>query len=290
MAYVYFSLALVFNVLFGQTLRFGQQRKADPLALIGINYIIGAFASVIVMLIFTHGVADALAAGTWVMYVAALINGTCYFLNMLLLLAAFLHVGVGVTIAVSNSGVLLSMLTSWLIWGEAMTVERWVAASLLVPAMFLMRPSDRGAKKLTLTGDLLLVGLFSMNGLILSVHKWAEVRVPDDSMLAYQAVLFSIAAVVSCGYMMARGIRAAGPVWRVGAVLGLTNAAATVFILLGLAYMPAVAMFPALSCMAIVCNAGAARVLWAERLTWRQIAGMAVAMLIVVLVYLPDWL
>lgn len=290
MAYLSFVLCLLCNVCFGQTLRLGQKLNANVHGISGVNYAVGAVASIVGFLLFTPQPWEAFRGGGPVLIGAALINGVCYFLNMCLLLAGFRLVGVGVTIAVSNAGVLLSMLASWLIWGEPMTPTRWAAAALIVPAMFLLRPPDTAHAKFTWRADLLLAALFTMNGTILIVIKWADVCVPDGSIRAFQAMLFTVAGMVSCGYVVWQRI----PVRRVelsaGVALGLLNAGATFLVLLGLSYMPAVAFFPALSCMSIVCNAGVACVLWGERLTVRQIAGMAIAMSIVVLVYLPDWL
>lgn len=290
MAYLSFVLCLLCNVCFGQTLRLGQKLNANVHGISGVNYAVGAVASIAGFLLFTPQPWEAFRGGGPVLIGAALINGVCYFLNMCLLLAGFRMAGVGVTIAVSNAGVLLSMLASWLIWNEPMTFTRWLAAAMIVPAMFLLRPPDTAHAKFTWRADLLLAALFMMNGIILIVLKWAKEDIPADSMRAFQAMLFSVAAVVSCGYVAWQRVPLRRVELSAGVMLGLFNAGATLFILMGLAYMPAVALFPALSCMSIVCNAGAACLLWKERLTLRQIAGMVIAMSIVVLVYVPDWM
>ncbi|MCE9591869.1 MAG: DMT family transporter [Planctomycetes bacterium] len=290
MAYLYLSLSVLFSVMFGQCLRLGQRFGTGVLTVGAANYVVAAAISFAWFFFSTPDIHEEVWQGGRVLAFASVINGTCYFLNMLLLLAAFRYAGVGVTVAVSSSGVLVTMLASWLFRKAAMSPELLFAIFMMVPTMFLFRPREhRESTQTSFRGDLALVGCFFLNGIILEVHRWANRSLPVHALDAYQAILFTVAAVEACAYVLIKRIRIAPADLGVGVLLGIFNALATLFIFQTLTQMRSIVFFPILSCLTIVGNTVVARALWKERPSRKQYVGLASAMLIVVLLYRSDW-
>lgn len=282
---LYLVLATLVMVSFSQVLRLGQRFGASVLFVGAVNYVVAAVLSVGCLLVawkLGHSVTPPARLATY-----GAINGLLYFTHLLVLLAAYRHAGVGITAACTASGTVIPMVAAAVLWNEPMTPWRWASLGLLPAAMFLLRPGDKNDHpRLTLIGDLALLGTFFTNGVISTIIKAAEVDTQSQLGLTfgYQAVLFAFAAAASSLYAYARRSPRGRPDAVTGAALGTLNVLGTLGVLLSLSVVPAVVFFPTSGCLFVIGNAIAARFLWAERLRKRQTLGIALACVIVVLV------
>jgi drug/metabolite transporter (DMT)-like permease len=276
----YLALFILGSVAFNQCLRFGQKRGADILAVVVVNYAIAALASLVV---FLQGGAVIPRLAEWPVLATACINGAFYFIHILFVLAAFRALGVGIANAVIRSGIIVPAVVAWLAWGEPMTLYRWIALALVPVSMILMRRSESTHSRATLKADLVLLTCFLMAGVILSIHKFAEVRFTPDQRELYKTALFIVAAIVSSGYALARRVKFSVHDTITGVVLGAVNALNLLLILKCLGLFPAVVFFPTVASIEICLNVLVSGLLWQERILRRQLWGLILAIGIVLL-------
>lgn len=276
---LYLCLYVVSVVLFNQALRFGQRSQTRALAVVAVNYVVAAAVS---FGFFLANGAQWGHLGRWPVLAFGIPEGVMYFAHALVILEAYAIAGVGITSALISSGIVVPVLVSWYAWGEQMSPWKWLAVALIPVTMYLLRPRRGAHPHLTLKADIVLFLAFLIAGILTTVHKAFNVYSPEGRP-AYQWVLFSLAAASSVSYVLVRGVGCARRELVVGAGAGGVNALATFFILLGLSVVPAVIFYPVSASLIIVLNTAAAGLLWKERLTGRQIAGMLIAIVIVVL-------
>jgi drug/metabolite transporter (DMT)-like permease len=277
----YLALFIISMLAFTQMVRYAQRRGAGVLAVSAANYVVAAVLSALILVVAwpqasgaQYGIAGGLGAAA----------GVLFFVNLLLLLAGYELVGVGITIAFMQMGVVLPVLASWGLWGEVMTPWNWGAVALLPVAVLLMRPVSGGEhRRVTLRGDLILLAAFVAPGLVGCLHKALHQYAPDAGPRAYQAALFFAAAVCSVAYARWRRIGYTRKIVSFGAVLGAVNVAATQFALIGIGILGAVVFFPISSSLVIASQVVLSWILWRERITRRQLAGLLVAICIVIL-------
>ena len=290
---LYCTLYIVSVIVLTQLLRYVQRSGRDVFPAVAINYLVAAAFSAVALAIMwsriewpRHWPAAGLGA----------VCGVLYFLHLLLVLAGFRLVGVGVTWAFAALGIVIPVFLSWFAWGENMSNFQWAAMAMLPVAVVLLRPTNGPHRKLTLKGDLILVLVFVMAGAIGTLHKAMEFQAgkamesPVDKAMAvraaipaYQFVLFAVAAATSAGYVHFKRRRYDRPTVALGSAMGLSNALATLFILLGLAAMPATVFYPISSSLVIALSVIVSYLLWRERVTARQVLGLLIAVGVVVL-------
>ena len=289
---------LVLNILcwlvFTQTLRYSQHREARDYVVGAVNYVLAAVVSL-----------GALAALAWLrgmppLYPAGALGAACgasYFGQFLLILLAYRLAGVGITTAVSSMGLVVPILLSWRFWGEPMTAWRWAALGLLPVAMLLVRPMRRQARHLNWKADVILLVAFLNFGLISTLHKAVGIYAPAEAgsetflffhpqQLTYEAGLFLVAGVCSAAYALARRGGCGRVELALGSIVGISNVLGTMFSVVALSILAAAVFFPTLTCALVVLSVVVSRLLWGERVTRRQIVGLALAICIVVMVNL----
>ena len=268
-------------ICFTQLLRYAQRRDLGVMEVSAVNYVVAAVMSIAVAW-GTGVLAD--PAQQWQAAAMGVGVGAVYFVHMLVLLASYRIVGVGITVAMMSLGILMPVLVSWLVWNEPMPTQRWLAVGLFGPAVFLMRPTGHARKRLTLAAELILVGVFLGPGIAATMHKTVSTVWPGANRMLYQMCLFAAASILSVGYVRVHRLRYTAPSLGLGAAVGLCNAGSLLFIIAALTVLPATVTFPFTSSMTIVGSAIISRLLWRERFTARQTVGVVLAVAVVVLV------
>jgi len=276
---LYLLLFVTFVVTFTQGLRYAQRRGAGVLPISAVNYVAAAVVSAGI-LAWRWGGLPAEGRATAAGLGAA--SGVGYVTCLLFLLGGYRLAGIGITTAFMQMGVTIPVLVSFGFWGEKISPFQWGALGLLPVAMVLMRPAGGGHTKLTLAGDAVLIGALLVNGTVGTIHKASNVYAGGCVHL-YQAVLFSAAAVACMAYVAARHIPYGRRVAVLGTGLGVANVMATLCCLLALSVLPAGVVFPISSSLTIAASVILGRVLWKEHVNARQIAGVAIAMIVVIL-------
>jgi drug/metabolite transporter (DMT)-like permease len=198
-------------------------------------------------------------------------------------LAAYRVVGVGITAALTRAGIVIPSVIAWFAWSETMTPYRWIALGLVPVAMVMMRRHETTQPHLTLRGDMVLLATFAMAGVILTIHKYADVHFDTEQREAYKTVLFLVAALSSLSYAIAKRVQFTRHDVVLGTVIGVTNAMILLLVLVCLARMPAVVFYPTSASLDICLNVIVSRFAWNETLLKRQLAGVALAIGVVLL-------
>ena len=277
---LYCILYVASVIVMTQLLRYIQRSGRGVFAAIAINYLAAAAFSAVALAILWRQIE---LPGHWPAAALGAVCGVLYFLHLLIVLAGYRLAGVGVTWAFAALGIVIPVFISWCAWGEAMSAAKWAAVATLPVAVVLLRPTNGPHRKLTLKGDLILVLAFVMAGAIGTLHKAMEVHVGKAAIPAYQFVLFAAAAAASAGYVHLERRRYDRPTVALGSAMGLSNALATLFILLGLAAMPATVFYPISGALVIALSVIVSYLLWRERVSIRQVFGVLVAVGVVVL-------
>jgi drug/metabolite transporter (DMT)-like permease len=282
---IFLLLTVVAGVAFNQCLRYGQKHGANILAAVVVNYIVAAVASLGIFV--ARGFPSSSLLDAHVIAIAV-VNGILYFVHILVLLASYRLVGVGISAALARAGTVVPALTAWLAWGETMTPWRWIALALVPVSMLLMRRHESSKPSVTLRGDVVLFACFAMAGAILALHKYAEVHFTVEQREVYKTLLFTVAALSSVGYALARRVSYAKGDIALGVVIGLVNASMLLLVLVCLARFPAVVFYPTLASLEICVNVFASWLLWKEHLLRRQMLGLLLAIGIVLLTNAPS--
>lgn len=281
-------------VVFTQTIRYAQRRQVRDYVVGAVNYVLAAVVCLITLAVLTNlrGAPPLLPAAT-----LGAACGASYFGQFLLILLAYRLAGVGITMALVSMGVLVPVLLSWCFWSEPMTAWRWVAVALLPAAMVLVRPVRHGTGRLSFKADAVLLAVFLNNGLMGAFHKAVTIYAaanptPEPFLffqpyqLVYEASLFLVAALCSVSYAVYRGGRCGGAEMALGSIVGVSNVFGTLFTVVALSLVAAAVFFPTVTCALVVLSVILSRILWGERVSPRQVAGLGVALCIVVLVNL----
>jgi len=277
---VYLFLFVCCSVTFVQVLRYGQARGADSVSAIAVNYIIAVGASLVLYAQAGISPEPRLAHAA---VITGVINGLLFFSHVPFVLISFRAAGVGITAAATRVGIVIPILIAWLAWREEMTPLRWLGLALLPPAMFLLRPTGEKKTRLTLKGDIALTGCLVVAGAIFSIHKYADVHFNPAQIELYKVALFTTAMLAAVAYTAWKQLRCGKMELAVGTVMGLANVGALLNVMRGLARVPAVVFYPVSGSLIICLNVLVSLVLWKETLKRRQIAGLALAVLIILL-------
>ena len=213
----------------------------------------------------------------------AVASGLSAFVSMILVLACLARAGVGVTAATISLSVIVVAVVAWLIWDDPLGPPQWVGLALLVPAVVLLRPGDQGSARLTWQVFLLLLALCLIGALSNTTHKAVAAIGPDGYEPAYQLVRFSTASLASLVLLLCRRHTPGRREIAVGAAVGLCFAGAQLATLLALGEIPATIFYPTTGTAPIALNLIIAHRLWHERLLRRQIGGIVLAIVVVLL-------
>ncbi len=303
---VYLGAYVVCVLFFSQLLRLGQKRSCRTASVAGINYAVTAVLSAGMFLF--CGAWNAAGPGVAAGLGAA--NGVLFWVHLLVMVAGFRRAGVGITWAFVSSGVVLPVLVAHFAWGEAMSLPQWLALGIVPAAVVLLRPrgkkEEEGAgegngKRLGLSGDVILLLCFLMAGAIGTIHKaqefytklllagaggeldGAQELLARNTRLFYQAVLFGVSCLCSVGYMCLKRMRPTVREFKIGGGVGAVNTFGLFFTLLAINAVAAAVFFPTSACLIIILNTVLGRALWKERISPRQIAGVGLALAVVVL-------
>jgi len=267
-----------------QTLRFSQSRKCDSRVVVAANY---AMAAVVCVAVVCFRAAQGSSAGvlgsiTWRLVGAGVVNGALYYLHLLVCLACYRLVGVGITIALALSGLVVPVVVSWAAWGESLSIAQAIAVCLIPAAALLMRPGRKISATWNRKADVLLVLNVAMSGVIQTVHKAVSFNTPDPR-LAYSALLFATACAAATATAVCCRAAPSRRDLKVGAVVGLFNCLTLLLLLAALNLLKAVVVLPTVNSAVICLSVVLSWIVWKESLRPRQVLGLAVALAAIVL-------
>jgi drug/metabolite transporter (DMT)-like permease len=274
-------MATLFSAAFGLVLRGAMGRRCNPYAVGVVNYLTATAIQL---------ARHAVTAETWRLEPLTLglgaAVGVLYALNFTFLVPLLNRRGVSIPSAMSRLAVVMPMLAAVVVWGERLTSPQAAGAALSLVAMPLLTlpPGGRsaGAGRIDRSTAVLLVALLLGNGLSMVLTKAYE-RTGLNQQALFLAALFGTAILVSgvawWRHRTDTGARDILP----GIALGATNAFANWGLVLALTAMPAALVFPFYSAAGLVFTALLARLIFGERITRVETAGIVIAVAAVTL-------
>lgn len=278
---LYLALTVACNLAVAVIFKLSEQRGLDRVALLTVNYaaalaVAGALgAQAAGPLSFSPGLA---AFGVGV--------GALLMLGFTLFSYAILVAGMSLAAAVMRLSVAVPFLASWWVWGEAPSAAQGLGLLVAGAAFFLVARQEEaeaeGAGRLR--AGLALGALFLAGGLVdTSLKVFHEEFSSESSEGAFLLLAFGAATGVGAAFVAVRGGRRGrwpgAEVLLPGLALGLANYGTVAFFLRAVARLPGPFVFPANN-IAIVIGAALLGVLvWGERLSRANAAGLALAAL-----------
>ena len=279
-------LATFFSANFGIIVRWAQGRRSNLWAVGAINYVCAAL----------FHLARAFVAGPSALNTATILvgigGGAAFVTAYGFLCAGMAKRGVSIATAILRLSVLLPIAVAVIFWDE--DPQGWQAAgaalALVSLPLLAYRPPSPGEviDKRTIAQ---LIVLFVLNGfcmLAIRGYQQTGIRGQESFFLAF---LFGTAAIGAIGAWMWQSRRARlctitrreiGP----GVLLGLCNAVGNLTLVQALQSLSSVIVFPFQSAVGLIYVAIFARVAWREQIRHSEAAGMAVALIAVVLINL----
>ena len=279
MLYIAFRVAGYLG--FAHLLRYAQEHTPRPLRVMAVNYLVGVLLCL----------GWALLGGGGRLHSAALAwgaaAGVTYVTSLLFFLPAIRSSG----IAIAGTGLQLAMVipvaVSVLHLGETPSLTQAAGLAMAMPAlpMLVLGHSDglrSGPKRLTPWVGL----LFLSSGLSQTAFKEFSHLGLAGERPYFSLTLFAVAALLtlactgiwerrpqetpaaSRGHWLAR-------LWVAGSLLGTLNVGQLWMLLLALAVLPGIVVFPVVACLSVGLNVVVARILWGERpkpIAWVGIA------------------
>ena len=271
------ALATAFSASFGLVMRYALARNRNLWAVGALNY---GTAALFHLLRHALGGGHAPSQSTWVV---GLLGGMAYVTAYLLYFPLMAMRGVSVSTAIVRLSALIPVVVSVVVWGEQPSTQQVLGALLALASLPLLSfsPGIRG-KRLPGRATALLMALFLANGLcLLAVRGYSQTGVAGEESW-FLAILFGMAAVIATGAYALHGERASWGDLLPGMGLGVCNALGNLLLVMALGQLPGFLVFPFQAAVGLALSAVVARLVWGERISRLETAGMAVAVVAVV--------
>lgn len=234
-------------------------------------------------------VASTYNGGWWVL---GLVQGVLFVTFFFLIGVSTQRSGIAYTTVVTKLSVVIPVLAAIFLFEERLAGVQWLGVLVALLAILLInaRAGHHSGQRDWVLGAVLFVGtgIIDSNFKVFDHYFSREVK-----LTTFQALVFGVAALVGALALAVRGGRVAraglGRVIGAGILLGLTNYAAIYALLQGVAVIPASQFFPVNNVGQLVLASAAGIVLFAERLSKPNWAGIALAVGAIVLLTFEAW-
>lgn len=308
-------LKIVSAVGMGLVLKQADVHGLSRLSLIRINYAVAA------MLAFLCAVA---ADQTLISRPTALLGcatGVLFVVGLVLWVKTIETAGLTLSIVAMRTAVVVPVLASFLLWQERPTLLELAGAAAALVALGLVlwdvvvnKPQASGLKSLagagqkTTTSGLStldcpesavkdsksivfptwawLFALFLADGLVMTAAQVFRKEMPQKENLPFQTVIFISAFAVTSVIYFLRRTRTGRPELSFGAMLGVANLGNYVFLVLALALLPGIVVYPVLAAAEVGLLSLAGVLIWKEGVGVRSWCGIGLAVIALVLVQL----
>ena len=290
---LFLALAVSCSLGIAVVFKLAERRDLDRTALLTVNYLAAAVLAVVLQgAVPVAPSAGLVALGVW--------QGVLFIAGFWLFSLAIREAGMGLAAGVMRLSVVVPFLASWGIWGEAPTPWQGLGLGLAGAAFFLVaRPAAEPPGKLgppsgpeartssagRTVGILAL--LFLSGGLVdvnMKVFDEGFAGVPISAFLLF---VFGVAFLVGAAVVVWTGVRTgrwpSAQAWAWGVGLGVVNYGSAEFLLRALETLDGVVAFPANSVAIVLGAALIGRVVWQERLSRANGAGLGLAAVALVL-------
>jgi len=279
---LFLVLHIIFVSLFALQIKHCQASGRDLFVIGAINYVTAALVAGIWVV---NGSAAGLNNTTWII---GALCGTAYFVSYFFLINAVESSGISITWSVVQLSVLVPILFSIFYWKEqpgSYQIGGIMSVCVSLPLLSI-KPDGKANNGLIGRASPMIIALFLVTGGIgLASKAFSEIG-PSEQRPMYLLFLFGTTAIISTFVAVARKSRLRLTDIPFGVILGVCNLLAGHFLLLSLARLPGMLVFPIVGSMSIVLTVLAGVAIWREKLRSYTIMGIAVAVIAVVLINL----
>ena len=299
---LFLALAVSCSLAIAAVFKVAERRDLDRTALLTVNYLAAALLAVALL-----EPAGAITPGLVGLGVA---QGVLFIAGFWLFSLAIREAGMGLAAGVMRLSVAVPFLASWGIWNEVPTLWQVVGLALAGAAFFLVaRPSAQAPVELPVpdldgapetlaeaepAGSGRTVGilalLFASGGIVdlnMKVFNESFGGPGGVSLRTFLLFVFGVAFVVGALAVVAQGARTgrwpSRQAWLWGVGLGIVNYGSAEFLLRALEVVPGPVAFPVNSVAIVLGAALIGRVVWSERLSRANLAGLGLAAVALVL-------
>ena len=291
---VFLALAVACSLSIAVLFKLAERRDFDRTALLTVNY---AAAAALALVLQGVAPAEGVTAG---LVGLGVVQGVLFIGGFWLFSLAIREAGMGLAAGVMRLSVVVPFVASWLVWGETPGTLQLVGLALAGVAFFLVaQPASEPPGKLgpPASGDAAGVGpeageagrtvgllalLFLSGGLVdVNMKAFQETFAEAVPISTFLLFVFGVAFLVGAAAVVVGGVRTGrwprGAVLGWGVVLGLVNYGSAEFLLRALVEVPGPIAFPANSVAIVFGAALIGRVVWSERLSRANVAGLVAA-------------
>ena len=299
---LFLALAVACSLAIAVVFKVAERHDLDRTALLTVNYLAAALLAVALL-----EPTGSVTAGLVGLGVA---QGVLFIAGFWLFSLAIREAGMGLAAGVMRLSVAVPFLASWGIWNEVPTVWQIVGLALAGAAFFLVaRPSAQAPVELPVpdlegapetvqeaepAGSGRTVGilalLFASGGLVdlnMKVFNESFGGPGGVSLRTFLLFVFGVAFAVGALAVVASGARTgrwpSRQAWLWGVGLGVVNYGSAEFLLRALEVVPGPVAFPVNSVAIVLGAALIGRVVWSERLSTANLAGLGLAAVALVL-------
>lgn len=271
-------LAILSSALVSITMRLSKSHVKNNIALLAVNYLLCAIfawgdTGFAAFLPKAEGLSTAIGLG--------IINGGLFLSGFVLLQWSIHKNGVVLSSTFQRLGLLVSMLTSVICFGERPALWQWFAFALAIAAIILMNARPKEEKAGSMAGLLLLL---LAGGCCDTMSKVYEVF-GNAALSAHFLMYTFLVALLACILMIAvkqQGLPGKAE-WIYGIVVGVPNYFSAKFLLASLKSLAAVIVYPVYSVATILTVTLTGLLLFRERMEKRQWIAMGMILLSLVL-------
>jgi len=296
-------LKVVSAVGMGLVLKHADARGVDRLPLIRINY---AVAAALAFLAVVATGAPTISRPTAIL---AVVTGGLFVAGLLVWTQAIRAAGLALSVVAMRTAVVIPLLASVVIWRERPGPVQLAGVGLALLALVLVlrdvwrrnttvtrdmseiRPGTSGSvpsqtRPRVLGATFWLALLFLVDGLVMIPAQVFNKKLPAAENLPFQTVIFvSAFFVTTLLYYLGRR-RVAPDTLRLGALLGAANLGNYLFLVMALAILPGVLVFPVMAAGEVGLAALAGTLVWRERVGAGGWVGVVLAVAALILVQL----
>lgn len=273
---LYLFLAIVCASTYSVLFKLFACRDIDSLQAIAFNYIT---ATILGFSMSLGSVSNGLVLSLGELGLSA-VMGVMFMAAFVLMARSTASSGVAVTTIAARVSLIIPVVLSYLFLSGEAEPRWWAIVIILVALVMVIMQPTKGKSRRGLSSWWLPLGVFLLFGANNFCLNWAKSGLnTQGGEEQLSAVIFLFAAIASCGYYLTRKHRKSWS-WRAmvgGVVLGVSNFFTTYFMLLGLGTMSSGVFFPIyhVGIVALVTTLGV--LLFRERISKVQFAGMVVA-------------
>jgi len=277
---LYLFLALLCSVMITVLMRLSERYRKNPTSMLAMNYLMCtllavAFSGQLVLFPRADGLPVTLLLGS--------ICGALFLASFLLLQWNVSRNGVALPATFMKLGVLVPTLLSAFIFREQLTALRILGVAVAVAAILLMQDKGQKGKSGSMAGLIVLLLSGGLSDFMSKIYEELGPSALKDQYLLYTFLVALILCVALCL------LRKQSLCWQdalFGMLIGIPNYLSARFLLLSLAQLPAVVVYPSFSVGTIVLVTLAGLLIFREKLSTRKWISLGIILCALILLNL----